>query len=241
MIRVFLFLLFVIWRRSFLPCETLSRISLMYAMWRLQVSFCTLSLLLSLSSAAESKARSCSDARQAYNAKGFSLVNVPHQEISGRRHRLITSRPHSPRAMPPWPPHPSLNWWSQHTTWTMWSPSDLWACNSASYRSPLFILVVYFIFDQSLQMESKVRVCFLQHAVDYVSWQTLSKDVMCMQPVCLLGLLPLCDKSKTCHCGRVDASCFYNILLLLFKVQYDSLQVHSCSMMNPRVSFIILH
>ncbi|TNN67251.1 Glypican-6 [Liparis tanakae] len=51
-------------------------------MWRLQVSFCTLSLLLSLSSAAESKAQSCSDARQAYNAKGFSLVNVPHQEIS---------------------------------------------------------------------------------------------------------------------------------------------------------------
>uniref|UniRef100_A0A8C2YVQ2 Glypican 6a n=1 Tax=Cyclopterus lumpus TaxID=8103 RepID=A0A8C2YVQ2_CYCLU len=60
----------------------------MYAMWRLQVSFCTLWLLLSLSSAAESKARSCSDARQAYNAKGFSLVNVPHQEISGEHLRV---------------------------------------------------------------------------------------------------------------------------------------------------------
>lgn len=59
-------------------------------MWRLQVSFCTLSLLLSLSSAAESKARSCSDARQAYNAKGFSLVNVPHQEISGEHLRVCS-------------------------------------------------------------------------------------------------------------------------------------------------------
>lgn len=61
------------------PCETL-----MYAMWRPQVALCTLSVLLSLSSAAESKARSCSEVRQAYSAKGFSLVNVPHQEISGR-------------------------------------------------------------------------------------------------------------------------------------------------------------
>lgn len=54
----------------------------MCAMWRLQVALCTLSVL-SLSSG-ESKARSCSEVRQAYNAKGFSLVNVPHQEISGR-------------------------------------------------------------------------------------------------------------------------------------------------------------
>lgn len=69
-------------------CETLSRISLMYAMWRLQVALCTLSVL-SLSSGGESKARSCSEVRQAYNAKGFSLVNVPHQEISGRRNWQI--------------------------------------------------------------------------------------------------------------------------------------------------------
>ncbi|XP_022623604.1 glypican-6-like [Seriola dumerili] len=59
----------------------------MYAMWRLQVALCTLSLL-SLSSGGESKARSCSEVRQAYNAKGFSLVNVPHQEISGEHLRV---------------------------------------------------------------------------------------------------------------------------------------------------------
>lgn len=61
------------------------RVPPMCAMWRLQVAFCIASVLLSLSSAAESKARSCSEVRQAYSAKGFSLVNVPHQEISGRR------------------------------------------------------------------------------------------------------------------------------------------------------------
>ncbi|MBN3295389.1 GPC6 protein, partial [Amia calva] len=33
---------------------------------------------------ADVKARSCSEVRQAYTAKGFSLVNVPHQEISGK-------------------------------------------------------------------------------------------------------------------------------------------------------------
>lgn len=80
--------------------ETLSRISLMYAMWRLQVALCTLSLL-SLSSGGESKARSCSEVRQAYNAKGFSLVNVPHQEISGKAkvtdHRRVSRS--SPREM----------------------------------------------------------------------------------------------------------------------------------------------
>lgn len=71
------------------PCETL-----MYAMWRPQVALCTLSVLLSLSSAAESKARSCSEVRQAYSAKGFSLVNVPHQEISGRGNwQMITAPP----------------------------------------------------------------------------------------------------------------------------------------------------
>ncbi|XP_041849283.1 glypican-6a isoform X2 [Melanotaenia boesemani] len=68
-------------------CETSSRISLMYAMWRLQVALCTLSVL-SLPSAGESKARSCSEVRQAYSAKGFSLLNVPLQEISGEHLRV---------------------------------------------------------------------------------------------------------------------------------------------------------
>lgn len=80
------FLLF--YRISYFSVKHFTRISLMYAMWRLQVALCTLSVL-SLSSGGESKARSCSEVRQAYNAKGFSLVNVPHQEISGRRNWQI--------------------------------------------------------------------------------------------------------------------------------------------------------
>ncbi|TFK14432.1 syndecan-1 [Platysternon megacephalum] len=40
-------------------------------------------LLLSLSAGADVKARSCSEVRQAYSAKGFSLVNIPFQEIAG--------------------------------------------------------------------------------------------------------------------------------------------------------------
>lgn len=69
-------------------------------MWRLQVALCTLSVL-SLSFGGESKARSCSEVRQAYNAKGFSLVNVPHQEISGRRDCQSTDALSAlPRAMP---------------------------------------------------------------------------------------------------------------------------------------------
>ncbi|KAM9764533.1 glypican-6-like isoform 2-T2 [Menidia menidia] len=63
------------------------KISLMYSMWRLQLALCTLSVL-SLSNAGESKARSCSEVRQAYNAKGFSLLNVPLQEISGEHLRV---------------------------------------------------------------------------------------------------------------------------------------------------------
>ncbi|KAM6980116.1 glypican-6a isoform 2-T2 [Aplochiton taeniatus] len=59
----------------------------MCAMWRLQVAFCTFSVL-SLSFGGDSKARSCSEVRQAYTAKGFSLVNVPHQEISGEHLRV---------------------------------------------------------------------------------------------------------------------------------------------------------
>lgn len=43
--------------------------------------FCTFSVL---SVGADLKPRSCSEVRQAYTAKGFSLVNVPHQEISGK-------------------------------------------------------------------------------------------------------------------------------------------------------------
>uniref|UniRef100_A0A3B5KU92 Uncharacterized protein n=1 Tax=Xiphophorus couchianus TaxID=32473 RepID=A0A3B5KU92_9TELE len=59
----------------------------MCAMWRLRVALCTLSVL-SLSSAGESKARSCSEVRQAYSAKGFSLLHVPHQETSGEHLRV---------------------------------------------------------------------------------------------------------------------------------------------------------
>nr|XP_032622610.1 glypican-6-like [Chelonoidis abingdonii] len=45
-------------------------------------------LLLSLSVGADVKARSCSEVRQAYSAKGFSLVNVPFQEIAGEHLRI---------------------------------------------------------------------------------------------------------------------------------------------------------
>lgn len=53
-------------------------------MFRVQVAFCTLSVLLSLSYGGDVKSRSCNDVRQAYTAKGFSLASVPHQEISGK-------------------------------------------------------------------------------------------------------------------------------------------------------------
>ncbi|XP_062303035.1 glypican-6a isoform X2 [Osmerus eperlanus] len=59
----------------------------MCAMWGVQVVFCTFSVL-SFSFGGDSKARSCSEVRQAYTAKGFSLVNVPHQEISGEHLRV---------------------------------------------------------------------------------------------------------------------------------------------------------
>ncbi|MBN3318659.1 GPC6 protein, partial [Atractosteus spatula] len=52
-------------------------------MFRIEAVFCTFSVL-SLAVGADLKARSCSEVRQAYTAKGFSLVNVPHQEISGK-------------------------------------------------------------------------------------------------------------------------------------------------------------
>lgn len=78
------------------------RVTPMCAMWRLQVAFFIASVLLSLSSAAESKARSCSEVRQAYSAKGFSLVNVPHQEIPGKTRitavgRTVRAIVHVPR------------------------------------------------------------------------------------------------------------------------------------------------
>lgn len=41
-------------------------------------------LLLALPArAADVKARSCGEVRQAYGAKGFSLADVPYQEIAG--------------------------------------------------------------------------------------------------------------------------------------------------------------
>ncbi|XP_006639058.1 glypican-6 isoform X2 [Lepisosteus oculatus] len=56
-------------------------------MFRIEAVFCTFSVL-SLAVGADLKARSCSEVRQAYTAKGFSLVNVPHQEISGEHLRI---------------------------------------------------------------------------------------------------------------------------------------------------------
>lgn len=44
-------------------------------------------LLLSLPAGADVKARSCGEVRQAYGAKGFSLVDIPYQEIAGKRGR----------------------------------------------------------------------------------------------------------------------------------------------------------
>ncbi|KYO39475.1 hypothetical protein Y1Q_0021116 [Alligator mississippiensis] len=41
-------------------------------------------LLLSLAAGADGKARSCAEVRQAYGAKGFSLGNIPYQEIAGQ-------------------------------------------------------------------------------------------------------------------------------------------------------------
>ncbi|XP_043102511.1 glypican-6-like isoform X2 [Puntigrus tetrazona] len=54
------------------------------------VVFTSLSLLLSLSCAGDVKSRSCSDVRQAFTTKGFSLHNVPHQEISGEHLRVCS-------------------------------------------------------------------------------------------------------------------------------------------------------
>ncbi|XP_044293699.1 glypican-6 [Varanus komodoensis] len=46
-------------------------------------------LLLSLcAGAADVKARSCGEVREAYKAKGFSLLNIPYQEIAGEHLRI---------------------------------------------------------------------------------------------------------------------------------------------------------
>lgn len=45
-------------------------------------------LLLSLPAGAEVKARSCGEVRQAYGAKGFSLADIPYQEIAGEHLRI---------------------------------------------------------------------------------------------------------------------------------------------------------
>ncbi|XP_077569181.1 glypican-6a [Stigmatopora nigra] len=58
------------------------------AMWRLQVVACSLGLMLSTSFCGETKPRSCGEVRQGYHAKGFSIVHVPHQEISGEHLRV---------------------------------------------------------------------------------------------------------------------------------------------------------
>ena len=108
----------------------------MYAMWRLQVALCTLSVL-SLSFGGESKARSCSEVRQAYNVKGFSLVNVPHQEISGRRSGQTVTAP-SPRVMCCVPPQIKQSDGDRHTTPEL---CDLWAFirSVADIQSSCFI------------------------------------------------------------------------------------------------------
>ncbi|XP_064413749.1 glypican-6 isoform X2 [Latimeria chalumnae] len=49
---------------------------------------CTLTVLSFSLGADLNKARSCSEVRQAYSAKGFSLTNVPFQEISGEHLRI---------------------------------------------------------------------------------------------------------------------------------------------------------
>ncbi|XP_006089902.1 glypican-6 [Myotis lucifugus] len=45
-------------------------------------------LLLSLPAGADVKARSCGEVRQAYSAKGFSLADIPYQEIAGEHLRI---------------------------------------------------------------------------------------------------------------------------------------------------------
>lgn len=62
-------------------------------------------LLLSLPAGADVKARSCAEVRQAYSAKGFSLADIPYQEIAGKHGRAAGAgcsppRPHVPLGHP---------------------------------------------------------------------------------------------------------------------------------------------
>ncbi|XP_061083142.1 glypican-6-like isoform X1 [Conger conger] len=59
----------------------------MCTMLRIQAVLCTFSVLF-LAVGADLKARTCSEVRQVYTAKGFSLVNIPLQEISGEHLRI---------------------------------------------------------------------------------------------------------------------------------------------------------
>ncbi|XP_055062150.2 glypican-6a isoform X2 [Misgurnus anguillicaudatus] len=54
------------------------------------VIFTSLSLVVSLTFAGDVKSRSCGDVRHAYMSKGFSLHNVPHQEIPGEHLRVCS-------------------------------------------------------------------------------------------------------------------------------------------------------
>ncbi|XP_048388564.1 glypican-6a [Stegostoma tigrinum] len=51
---------------------------------------CTLVTVLGGSALGDAKARSCAEVRQAYSAKGFSLSNIPYQEISGEHLRICS-------------------------------------------------------------------------------------------------------------------------------------------------------
>ncbi|CAL8403334.1 unnamed protein product [Boreogadus saida] len=66
-------------------------LSVMKAMWGIQVALCTFSML-SLSSGEDVKARSCGEVRQAYHALEYRNANVPHQEISAY-HPLLSLLP----------------------------------------------------------------------------------------------------------------------------------------------------
>ncbi|XP_077014647.1 glypican-6 [Tamandua tetradactyla] len=56
--------------------------------WIWAVIFPLSGLLLSLPARADVKARSCGEVRQAYGAKGFSLADIPYQEIAGEHLRI---------------------------------------------------------------------------------------------------------------------------------------------------------
>lgn len=61
-------------------------------------------LLLTLPAAADVKARSCSEVRQAYGAKGFSLADIPYQEIAGKRGPAARGSPERRRGALSLPP-----------------------------------------------------------------------------------------------------------------------------------------